>query len=109
MRNNSCSNVCRELVVYRLKPERQQQLIRIREHMSEQMATIPGFIKIESWQACEDEDLCTDVVWWQNKSAAMNGYQQWKQLPSASAFMECVAEVIFSNHFQAGSQVQGQS
>lgn len=90
---------CRELVLYRIKADAGEQLPVIRAAMAREMATLAGFLRLESLTAADDTLQRMDCVYWQSVDAARAGFAQWKTLPSAERFMACVDSVDFTGHF----------
>lgn len=94
---------CYEIVAYRIKNEDPSHFDQIYSHMHQEMAQLPGFVKMQHLSRLGSETEFTDVVTWESQVAALQGFELWKALPSTKAFMECVDTVIHSGHFVAGS------
>lgn len=92
---------CFELVIYHLKPGKEDAFQLIHFEVQGELAKLPGFIDIETATSVDDVHVRVDTVRWRDPASAKAAFRAFSSFPQAKAFMELVEKVIFSGHFTA--------
>ena len=89
----------KELVVYTIKPEFKNEIIRIQELVKSCLTSFNGFQDIESYQSTSDKTILMDWVSWNTLEDAKHAQKEFEKHPKYNSLMSYFNEMRFADHF----------
>jgi heme-degrading monooxygenase HmoA len=90
---------CVELVIYKVKPDKNQEFLEVYGWIRREMSTMPGFVSAETLQSLDDAHTYADLWIWESIAHAKDAHIRFASLPHAKQFTAVVDRVLHSGHF----------
>lgn len=100
MPDSIANSTCLELVIYQIKASHQDAFVTAHAEVTQALSRLPGFVSLHCHPDINHPYQYSDQVLWSNQTSALAAFDQFKTLPEAQTFLDCIETVLFSSHFK---------
>lgn len=90
-KENTMSKYVKEIIVYKINPEKVNEFNAIKEQMIKESYQLTGLLSSTTSKSSDEEYVYIDTMVWESKDASKKAFEDFKKLPTASQFLGVMA------------------